>query len=250
LEVYAADGADAALATVPAGKPLFRIAAGRDAPYKDAKGNTWDADATYANGGSTIERPDLNVTGTDEPGLYRAERYSMDGYTFKVPNGNYMVKLHFAETYEGISSPADRVFTFAVQGKQFKDFSPWKAAGAQFKAYVETVKDVKVADGTLKITFTPQVENPQICGLEIFAGDALDAPATAPASQNADAGVTKGMKYPDLVKLLGQPDRDEGSGIHIYVYKRPNNKELWVGLNGTTPDAEVVYVWVMEAAGR
>jgi hypothetical protein len=110
----------------------------------------------------------LTVTGTKIPELYRSERYSMTGYTINVADGKYVVKLHFAECYEGNSDPNGRIFDFNVQGKTFKSFSPWKAAGGQFKAYVETVNDVAVTDGKLKITFTPVAENPQICGIEVI----------------------------------------------------------------------------------
>jgi hypothetical protein len=77
------------------------------------------------------------------------------------------VKLHFAEVYSGISGPGDRVFSFSVQGHDFKDFDIWVKAGGFSKAYVESV-DVEVTDGKLKITFTPKVENPKINGIEIL----------------------------------------------------------------------------------
>jgi len=35
------------------------------------------------------------------------------------------------------------------------------------KAYVETVP-VEVTDSKIKVTFTPKVENPQICAIEII----------------------------------------------------------------------------------
>lgn len=91
----------------------------------------------------------------------------MDSFSQKVPNGKYQVKLHFCETYEGITGPGDRVFSFTVQGKQFKDFDVWVKAGGFAKAYVETVP-VDVTNGELDITFTPQVENPQINAIEII----------------------------------------------------------------------------------
>ena len=91
----------------------------------------------------------------------------MDSFTRDLPNGKYQVKLHFAETFEGITGPGGRVFTFAVNGKEFKDFDLWKKTGGAQRAYVETV-DVDVTDGKLTITFTPQVENPEINGIEII----------------------------------------------------------------------------------
>ena len=158
---------------------VIRIKAGVEKPFKDSKGNVWLADVMTKNGGfdggDTVERPDLKIEKTDEPGIYRAERYSMDSFSWKLPNGKYIVKLHFAETYEGIGGVGDRVFTFNVQGKEFKDFDVWKKSGGTQTAYVESVP-VEIKDGKLKITFTPITENPEINGIEIIPIDlAADA---------------------------------------------------------------------------
>lgn len=150
--------------TAPTAKTI-RIKAGKSAPVKDADGNVWLADQGF-QGGQTIERPDIQVANTKSPDLYRAERYSMDSFSWPVPNGKYLVKLHFAETFDGITGPGERVFSFNVQGREFKDFDVWVKAGGPLKAYIEAVP-VEVTDGKLKITFTPKVENPQICALEI-----------------------------------------------------------------------------------
>ena len=173
-----AEGAPATQAQPAAGaagaaagaKAILRMVAGRDAPFKDSQGNTWEADKGF-EGGSTIDRPDLKVTGTNEPGIYQSEHYGMDSWSCKVPNGTYIVKLHFSEDYDGNADPDSRIFDFDVQGQKFKNFSPWKKAGAHSKAYIETV-NVKVTDGQIKITFTPQVENPQINAIEIYSADA------------------------------------------------------------------------------
>ncbi len=124
--------------TAAANLPTIRIKAGADQPLKDSKGVTWAADTGFG-GGTTIDRPDLKVTGTDKPEIYRSERYSMSRYTIKMPNGSYLLKLHFSEDYDGIMDPTGRIFSYTVKDgdaasgkviKEVKDFSPWKAAGA------------------------------------------------------------------------------------------------------------------------
>jgi alpha-N-arabinofuranosidase len=145
---------------------IIRIKAGRSQPVKDAEGNMWLADQGF-EGGQTIERPDIQIANTKSPELYRAERYSMESFSWPVPNGKYLVRLHFAETFEGITGPGERVFSFNVQGHEFKDFDVWVKAGGSLKAYVEAVP-VEVTDGVIKITFTPKVENPQINAIEII----------------------------------------------------------------------------------
>jgi alpha-N-arabinofuranosidase len=168
----------------PTFKPV-RIKAGKSEPVKDAEGNVWLADQGF-QGGETIERPDIQIANTKSPDLYRAERYSMDSFSWPVPNGKYVVKLHFAETFEGINGPGERVFSFNVQGKEFKDFDVWVKAGGPLKAYVESVP-VQVTNGVIKVTFTPNVENPQINAIEIVPQSATtaSADASAPATTTA-----------------------------------------------------------------
>ncbi len=178
----AAAPADVAAPAKPAvGQPI-RIKAGVAAPVRDADGNEWLADQGF-EGGLTIERPSLSIANTRSPDLYRAERYSMDSFSWPVSNGKYTVKLHFAETFEGITGPGQRVFSFNVQGKDLKDFDPYVRAGGFARAYIETVP-VEVTDGKIKITFTPKIENPQICAIEILPEGAAVAAAGAAASAN------------------------------------------------------------------
>jgi len=168
---------------------VIRIKAGKSEPVKDADGNVWLADQGF-EGGQTIERPDIQIANTKSPDLYRAEHYSMDSFSWPMSNGKYLVKLHFAETFEGITGPGHRVFTFNVQGREFKDFDVWVKAGGFLKAYVETVP-VEVTDGKLKVTFTPKVENPQICAIEIVPqGEDASSGTPAPAAKMLAAEVT------------------------------------------------------------
>lgn len=150
----------------PAVQTVVRIKAGAATPWKDSQGNVWGADQGFS-GGDTDERPDLSITNTTEPGIYLSEHYGMDSFSTPLANGKYLVKLHFAETFEGIEGPGQRVFSFNVQGQEFKNFDVWDKAGGPFKAYVVSVP-VEITDGKLTITFTTQVENPEINGIEII----------------------------------------------------------------------------------
>ncbi|MES1168456.1 MAG: malectin [Oleiharenicola lentus] len=162
LAVVAALGATALASAAEA----IRIRMGTSAKTTDEKGVVWLADTGFADG-ETIDRTGIKVAKTDTPSVYSAERYSMSAFSYPVPNGKYTVKLHFAETYEGISGVGERVFSFNVEGHDFKDFDPTAKAGGVLTAYVQSV-DVEVKDGKLSITFTSQVENPEINAIEII----------------------------------------------------------------------------------
>jgi len=133
--------------------------------YKDPSGNEWAADAGFG-GGDTDERPEVTVTNTDVPEIFRSEHYGMDSFSCPLPNGKYVVKLYFCETYEGITGPGQRVFSYDVQGKHFDHLDIWAKTGGAYRAYVETVP-VEVTNGKLLITFITEVENPQVNGIEI-----------------------------------------------------------------------------------
>ena len=145
----------------------IRIKAGSPAPFTDAEGNLWEADHGFTDGEMAARADDLAIANTKDPGLYRTERYGMTAFLLPLANGKYTVKLHFAETFEELTAPASRIFSFNVAGHEFKDFDPFVKAGGIFRAYVETVP-VEVTSGKIEITFTPGVENPEINGIEII----------------------------------------------------------------------------------
>lgn len=120
-------------------------------------------------GGMTVRRPDTDVKGTEDDEIYLNERYSLTAYRIEVPPGTYRVKLHFAETYEGINAIGGRVFSVSVEGKPaLDDLDVFKEAGQS--RYVPVVRSVttKVTDGELTIEFTPKTQNPMINGIEVF----------------------------------------------------------------------------------
>lgn len=159
---------------------VVRVNAGGYEPYKDSQGAVWQADEGFV-GGATIDRdPSLEIAGSDDAALYQSEHYAMDAFELKVPNGKYVAKLYFAETFEGIYGPGERVFSFKVEGREFKDFDIWKKAGGPNRSYVETVP-VEITNGKFRIEFTTQVENPAINAIEL-------APADSPSLKNAYAG--------------------------------------------------------------
>jgi hypothetical protein len=159
----------------PPRKFVLRIDCGASEPYTDKLGNVWAADqelgagmAWGADNGMTVDRQSVGITGTDIPRIYETERYSMGSYKFTVPNGTYTVRLHFAETYEGITAPGERVFSVSLGGQVvLKDLDLFKEVGA-LKPLVKEYKGVSVENGQVVIGFTPNIENPQICGIEVL----------------------------------------------------------------------------------
>jgi Malectin domain len=166
-EMQAVPAAAAAANNMASTAPPVRIKAGSSTNVTDADGNVWLADTGFEEG-ETVERPDAAIVDSKSPQLYRSEHWGMSSFTYTVPNGKYTVKLHFCETYDGITAAGDRVFGFNVNGQDYKDFDVWAKSGGYLHPYVETVNDVNVTDGKVHITFTPKVQNPEINGIEIL----------------------------------------------------------------------------------
>ena len=157
--------------------PMFIVSCGADEAYTDKDGKAWLADAEMAEGvdwgavdGMTVIRDPVEVPGTPAPNVYLTERYSMTAYEFKMKDGKYTVRLHFAETYDGILGAGERLFSVSLNGKVvLKDLDVFKEAGGPNKPLIKEFKGVAVTGGKLTIGFTANVQNPEINGIEILA---------------------------------------------------------------------------------
>ena len=161
---------------------VYRINAGGER-YVDPRGNVWAAD-TFGVGGVHSGDIDEEIDGTDMDPLYRCERvvFPRDKMSYHLPleDGEYVVRLHFAEIWAGTIKRNMRKFDVAIEGETV-------LAGYDIAAEVgpmtATVKQVvtTVRDGTLDIEFAHVVENPKISGIEVFALAPGEPPPPAPA---------------------------------------------------------------------
>jgi len=160
-----------------ADKFALRVNAGADKEFTDKAGNVWKPDKEYVKGqgygfvaGQAIDRgANLKIEATEDARIYQTEHYSMEAFKAEVPEGKFTVRLHFAETYEGITADGERVFTVKIQGKEvLKDFDVRKTAGASQKAVVKEFKEIEAKDGTIDIGFETKKQNPEINGIEII----------------------------------------------------------------------------------
>jgi hypothetical protein len=61
--------------------------------------------------------------------------------------------------------------------------------------------------------------------------DANSQGQSAPKRYDIDyyKALPKGIIFSEIEKIIGQPDSDIGSGVHIYVYKQNDGSEVWLG---------------------
>lgn len=162
---------------------LYRVNAGGTS-YLDTSSQTWSADSGFTSGStSTFANP---IAGTTDDTLYQTFRYddspaSPLDYNFTVPNGLYQVKLHFAETWSGVTAAGQRVFDVLLEGNLALDNLDVFAVAGPNTALVETLQ-VQVNDGQLTVGLRHGVQNPFISGIEVFqlgiTGPDTEAPAT------------------------------------------------------------------------
>ena len=100
--------------------------------------------------------------------VYQSNRYGNFTYTLTgfTSGTQHIVKLHFAETY--FNSPNNRTFNVAINGSQvLTNYDIVRAAGAAYKARVETFSAVANASGQIAIQFTTVTNNAQVNGVEV-----------------------------------------------------------------------------------
>jgi hypothetical protein len=155
----------------------IRINAGCPTPYTDPAGVTWSPDLGQESGfigGRTVDRGPIPIANTKSPDLYRTEHFLIERIDLPVPDGRYTVRLHFAETYDRITAPGQRIFSIRIDGiapadaPALQNIDIFKQAGGPRKALVKTAR-VITTGGHLRIAFLrTDKNNPEINALEVL----------------------------------------------------------------------------------
>ena len=193
--------------------------------YTDSKGQVWSADFGFNTGNLSRCAPRSTVTGTSDPFLFKSARWGGTNtpelqYTFRLPNGSYIVNLYFAET---CGFPAGtRVFDVQLQGVTvFSALDIAKIAGLNH-SLIESAT-VSVNGKQLTIRFVHRHQNPIISAIEIVPATTATAPAIS--SQPSSTAVVAGQAATFSVTATG-------SAPLIYQWQRGG-----VAISGATRSA-------------
>ena len=157
----------------------------------------WDADEHFAGGlARTLPRV-TRIAGTDDDVLYVTQRRGAargkpGSFAYEIPvpeEGEYAVRLHFAEIYWGAPGGPDggegkRVFSVDAEGEtELEDYDIYGDVGAM----TAVVKQFAVAvdDGTLDLRFHGTRDQPMVAAIEVLRS-AEEAPP--PAEDDEPAG--------------------------------------------------------------
>ncbi len=147
----------------------------------------------FARGGTPNSTTDpISTQGNAEGSLYQTERYGDLTYEIPVTNATYNVKLHFAELYQTMAGA--RSFSVSVEGEPvLQNFDLFAEVGHD-TAYDLVVTDVMVADETLTIETTTQMDNATLGGFAIYSdagGEYVEPPEPVPGEPIPSAGCGK-----------------------------------------------------------
>ncbi|HEV7300165.1 MAG TPA: malectin domain-containing carbohydrate-binding protein, partial [Tepidisphaeraceae bacterium] len=153
--------------------------------YTDSNGLTWSANTAFTGG--TSSNYAAQVGGTNDDPLYYARRYGADfAFNTAVANGNYTLRLHFAEPVMGSSN--QRRFGVTAEDQQIlTNFDIFAEAGGKLNALVKTF-NVTVTDGSLDLRFLATRDNAIVSAIEVIsAGPVTPTAPLAPSGLSATA---------------------------------------------------------------
>lgn len=138
----------------------------------------WETDGAYRTGGSTastesaidLTHPSVPV-GTPEA-VFQTEAWGPHTWDFDVADGDYEVRLYFAETFGSAGTDDGRLFDVSIEGTLVLDeYDQWEEAGnALNKAVVETfLVSVDDGDGLTIDVANGGADNAAIKGVSIRA---------------------------------------------------------------------------------
>jgi len=178
-------------ATIPSNDAIYRINMG-GGNYVDKSGNTWSADNFY-NGGGEIEKwvgGSTDIRRTNDDKLYQLARFDPPTqpelkYELPVQSGEYLVVMHWAETYDEIKSAGQRVFDVFIEGKKvLSRLDIFAEGGGRRYTAVKKSAIAQVNDGKLTISFGKIRENAKLNALEVFpTKTSLPSSSSSPQDQ-------------------------------------------------------------------
>ncbi|WP_437631503.1 glycoside hydrolase family 11 protein [Sorangium sp. So ce854] len=182
----------------------------------------------YASGGTTNSTQDAVVGGQ----LYQTERYG--SFSYEVPvtaNGNYTVKLHFAELAH--DSAGSRSFSVAIEGNTvISDLDIYSEVGHDV-GHTETFADIAVNDGSVTIELVKGVENPTIAGFAVYSNDGeLDTTTTPDPTPDFSKYSAYTQKYTEKTVITSNHATGHVGDFFFTHWKDGGSTSLTIDPNG------------------
>lgn len=147
-------------------RSLLRINTGSDKPLT-LDGDRWEADRDWVGPRRTSTRAASEIEGTSLDPLFFTEAFRADGYAIPVEDGVYLVRLHFAETWDGVNGPGQRVFDVTIEDQRISALDVFALTGSLNHALVQELK-VTVKDQWIDIKLEATQLNTVINAIEVL----------------------------------------------------------------------------------
>ena len=213
---------------------LIRINSGGE-DYTDVKGDVWLADDFFING-KTFSRVDA-IANTQDDSLYQTGRWAKDlKYAIPVDNGDYAVKVKFAETED--KEDVNRIFDIDAEGQTaVNNFNIYEAAQGRNVA-VDRSFNVSVSDRELNLDFIANTNNAKVAAIEIASTSSTETVSNnlerVSSNQSAPSGTSEtirinagGEAYKDTNDSFWQADK---------FFINGNTTSTIAGINQTEDD--------------
>jgi hypothetical protein len=200
------DGGQMISGSTTAGSEAIRINCGGDA-FTNAAGEVFEADDYFSSGVNFSNSFIADIKNASQNDLYLTERNSgsdQNTFFYEVPvsNGNYTVKLHFAEIWfnatggrTGVSNSGNRVMSVSLEGKEVLSNLDIQSEAGPMTALVKTF-NTNVIDGNLTIHLGSSANRAKISAIEIIP--AKTSGLVASAQDMGDELFTTGVSvYPN-----------------------------------------------------
>jgi len=160
----------------------------------------------------TFVTTEAEIAGTDEDDLYRSARVGEAfGYSIPLPDGEYEVRLHFAE----IEARSPRCFDVLLEGQAvLTDFDPCQSIGhSSPTALVLPVTGVAVTDGQFDLEVVASAGQGLLSAFEVRS-----VPVLAPDSSAVDFGVVELGGLSERVVTLANAGLCDGH-VHALTFR-------------------------------
>ncbi|MCC6650388.1 MAG: T9SS type A sorting domain-containing protein [Candidatus Eisenbacteria bacterium] len=185
----------------------YRMNAGGPVVQSGDEGAAWYSDtpavpSNYVNAAATgnstssvgtiIDTTHASVPPHTPMELFQTQRWDPAGgaeqtWEFPTGDGDFEVRLYFAETYAAITGPGQRTFGIEIEGQVVATgFDIFATAGGRDRGVVRTF-NITVTGGSLKLRLLHEVENPTVAAVEVRRVATLRVNAGGPALPAAGA---------------------------------------------------------------
>lgn len=241
---------------IPGGSRLV-YAVNSGGPAITLNGVDYQADRFMSGG--TANSTTSPISGVSEGTLYQTERYGTYRYEVPVTDSAYTVELHFVEMFH--EAAGERLFNVSVENEPVIQSMDLYADTGSNTAYDVVVPDVLVADGSLTIDLTTEIDNATLSGFAIYSnagGEFIEPPEPEPGATvpSAGCGTTRTIQNgrhtinvdgSNREYILRVPDNYDNSNpyrlVLAYHWLSGNANQVASGGNGGSTEEPFYGLW-------